>query len=113
MSEQENNAQIPAPEVSGEVADEVTKPQVEAMEREVERNADRVNVVSTDEMIGREMSRRSRRNFLALGVATLGAYGGWRWLKSRPEIDGIPASRGKLTAPENALISAMTRRSPR
>jgi hypothetical protein len=38
----------------------------------------------------REMSLRTRRAFLTLGVGAAAAFGGWRWLRTRPEIDGLP-----------------------
>lgn len=39
----------------------------------------------------REMSRRSRRSFLALGIAAAGGVAGWRWLQSSADVDGIQA----------------------
>lgn len=48
------------------------------------------NVVSSDEMVGQEIARKSRRSFLVGGIAAAAAFGGWRWLGSRQEIDGLP-----------------------
>ncbi len=48
------------------------------------------NVVSGDDMVGQEIARKSRRSFLVGGIAAAAAYGGWRWLRSRQEIDGLP-----------------------
>lgn len=48
------------------------------------------NVVSGDDMVGREIARKSRRSFLVGGIAAATAFGGWRWLKSRQEVDGLP-----------------------
>jgi hypothetical protein len=36
-----------------------------------------------------EFSRRTRRAFLTMGVAAAAGYGGWHWLRGRPEIDGL------------------------
>ncbi len=83
MSEHQDNEQKSTSEISEQ--------QVAAMDVQVKSDADSANIVSSDEMIRREISRRSRRGFLALGAAAIAGYGGWRWLKSRPEIDGIPS----------------------
>jgi hypothetical protein len=37
-----------------------------------------------------EANRRSRRAFIGWGLAGLAGLGGWGWLVSRPEVDGIP-----------------------
>lgn len=37
----------------------------------------------------RELAARTRRSFLTLGVAAAAGYGGWRWLRSRPEEEGL------------------------
>lgn len=37
----------------------------------------------------REMSRRSRRSFLVMGIAAAGGVAGWRWLQSSADADGI------------------------
>ncbi|MBJ6109855.1 molybdopterin-dependent oxidoreductase [Hymenobacter sp. BT523] len=37
-----------------------------------------------------EARRRSRRSFIGLGLAGLAGLGGWKWLISQPEDDGIP-----------------------
>ena len=37
----------------------------------------------------RELSLRTRRAFLTLGVGAAAGFAGWRWLRSRPEIDGL------------------------
>ncbi len=37
----------------------------------------------------RELAEHSRRAFLTLGVAALAGYGGWRWLRTRPEEDEV------------------------
>ncbi|MEO7143900.1 MAG: molybdopterin-dependent oxidoreductase [Bryobacteraceae bacterium] len=36
----------------------------------------------------RELAARTRRAFLTLGVAAAAGYGGWEWLRTRPEEDG-------------------------
>uniref|UniRef100_Q028W0 Oxidoreductase, molybdopterin binding n=1 Tax=Solibacter usitatus (strain Ellin6076) TaxID=234267 RepID=Q028W0_SOLUE len=37
----------------------------------------------------RELRLRMRRAFLTLGVGAAAGFAGWRWLRSRPEIDGL------------------------
>ena len=37
----------------------------------------------------RELSLRTRRAFLTLGVGAAAGFGAWRWLRGRPEIDGL------------------------
>lgn len=37
-----------------------------------------------------ELRLRSRRSFLVAGVSALAALGGWRWLVTRPDEDGVP-----------------------
>jgi hypothetical protein len=37
----------------------------------------------------RELTLRTRRAFLTLGVGAAAGIGAWRWLRSRPEIDGL------------------------
>ena len=44
--------------------------------------------IVSDEEAKRIMGRRSRRSFIVGGVAAAAGFAGWRWLKSRPEIDG-------------------------
>jgi DMSO/TMAO reductase YedYZ molybdopterin-dependent catalytic subunit len=38
----------------------------------------------------RESRRHTRRSFLAGLIAAAAGYGGWRWLMSQPDADGIP-----------------------
>lgn len=51
---------------------------------------DRRIEVATEEDLRRELRRRTRRGFLALGLGAAGAYGAWKWLGLRPSIDGAP-----------------------
>src|SRR5207302_5422811 len=37
----------------------------------------------------RELTLRTRRAFLTLGMGAAAGFGGWRWLRGRPEIDGL------------------------
>ena len=37
----------------------------------------------------RELTLRTRRSFLTLGVGAAAGFGTWRWLRDRPEIDGL------------------------
>ena len=43
----------------------------------------------TDKEVLAEANRRSRRAFLVGGVAVLAGLGGWRWLVTRPDDDGV------------------------
>lgn len=47
--------------------------------------------IAADAAARQEMSRRSRRSFLALGIAAAGGVAGWRWLQSSADADGIHA----------------------
>ena len=38
----------------------------------------------------RRATNRSRRSFIALGLASLAGLGGWRWFIDRPAVEGIP-----------------------
>jgi len=49
------------------------------------------SVTDEDKAARREMSRRSRRSFLAMGIAAAGGVAGWRWLQSSADADGIRA----------------------
>jgi DMSO/TMAO reductase YedYZ molybdopterin-dependent catalytic subunit len=40
--------------------------------------------------VDRELRRLSRRGFLVAGVATIAAYGGWKWLKHAQRIGDVP-----------------------
>ncbi len=51
----------------------------------------RVGEAVSDEAAKADVSRRSRRTFLIAGASALAGYGGWRWLKSSADADGIPA----------------------
>lgn len=53
------------------------------------KEARRVSPLMTEREARREMSRKSRRTFLIGGAAAVVGYGGWRWLRSRPEVDGL------------------------
>ncbi len=44
-----------------------------------------------DDDAHREMSRRSRRSFLVMGLAAAGCVAGWRWLQSSADAEGIRA----------------------
>ena len=48
------------------------------------------DVEEADHAVLQEIGHRSRRSFLIGGAAALAAVAGWRWLKTRPEIDGLP-----------------------
>ena len=42
-----------------------------------------------DDAATAEMRQKSRRSFLVGGIAALAAVGGWRWLRTRREIEGL------------------------
>jgi DMSO/TMAO reductase YedYZ molybdopterin-dependent catalytic subunit len=50
--------------------------------------------------------RRSRRSFIALGLAGLTGIGGWRWLISQPDDAGIPHPLRKVLDANSRLSSA-------
>ncbi len=43
----------------------------------------------TGEAARTEMRRRSRRGFLATGIAAAATYGAWHWIKYSPPVDGL------------------------
>ncbi len=47
------------------------------------------DIRKTDEAARTEMRSRSRRGFLAGGLAAAGAYGFWHWIKYSPAVDGV------------------------
>jgi DMSO/TMAO reductase YedYZ molybdopterin-dependent catalytic subunit len=54
----------------------------------------------------REAARRSRRAFILGGAATLAGLGGWRWLVSRPAVDGVPAPLRRVLEANGQLAEA-------
>jgi DMSO/TMAO reductase YedYZ molybdopterin-dependent catalytic subunit len=53
-----------------------------------------------------EARRRSRRSFIALGLAGLAGIGGWKWLLSQPDDAGIPHPLRKVLDANSQLTSA-------
>lgn len=53
-------------------------------------DADDEAVAESNRQVSLAMRARSRRSFLALGLGALAGVGGWRWLRTRPQIDGVP-----------------------
>lgn len=37
-----------------------------------------------------DLKKRTRRSFIGLGIGAVVSYGGWRWLNSRADEDGVP-----------------------
>ena len=62
-------------------------------EGDVEPSESRQNVTSAaiddDKAAAVEMRQRTRRSFIVGGAAALAAAGGWRWLRTRREVDGL------------------------
>jgi hypothetical protein len=62
-------------------------------EGDVEPSDSRQNVSSAaiddDKAAVVEMRQRTRRSFIVGGAAALAAAGGWRWLRTRREVDGL------------------------
>ncbi|HZH31673.1 MAG TPA: molybdopterin-dependent oxidoreductase [Pyrinomonadaceae bacterium] len=88
MSEREGNKleeTSVAPPAAGDVDGHARRAHV------VETDAERA-ATAVDAAARREMSRRSRRSFLALGIAAAGGLAGWRWLQSSADADGIHAT---------------------
>jgi len=56
----------------------------------------------------KELARRSRRSFIALGTGAVAAAGGWYWLNAQPLEDEIPRPlRGVLAVNERVVRSAL------
>ncbi|MFD2717316.1 molybdopterin-dependent oxidoreductase [Hymenobacter monticola] len=53
-----------------------------------------------------EARRRSRRSFIGLGLAGLAGLGGWKWLISQPEDEGIPRPLRKVLDANGRLSHA-------
>ena len=62
-------------------------------EGDVEPSESQQNVTSAaiddDKTAAVEMRQRTRRSFIVGGAAALAAAGGWRWLRTRREVDGL------------------------
>lgn len=50
----------------------------------------------SDLSIPRELRRRTRRSFLVSLITAAAGYAGWQWLRTQPEIDGIPGPLRKV-----------------
>ncbi|GAA4349592.1 molybdopterin-dependent oxidoreductase [Hymenobacter saemangeumensis] len=61
---------------------------------------------SHDLAVQAEARRRSRRAFIGLGLGSLLGIGGWSWLLSRPEEDGLPAPLRRVLDANGQLSSA-------
>ncbi|HEY8133282.1 MAG TPA: molybdopterin-dependent oxidoreductase [Thermoanaerobaculia bacterium] len=47
-------------------------------------------IAENDAAVARDVRRMSRRGFFVAGIATLAAYGGWRWIKHAKRIGDVP-----------------------
>jgi len=66
---------------------EEPKPDPEA---EAEAKAHAARVAANDRAVEAEMQRRTRRSFLAGGIAALGGFGAWEWIRTRHPDSGEP-----------------------
>jgi DMSO/TMAO reductase YedYZ molybdopterin-dependent catalytic subunit len=57
--------------------------------KERPRTTGRIRRFASDEEFERERKSRSRRAFLVGGLASIAGIGGWRWLTTRAEDDGV------------------------
>jgi hypothetical protein len=64
------------------------------------------NQAAADAAVQREATRRSRRAFILGGAATLAGLSGWRWLVSRPPVDGVPAPLRRVLDANGQLAEA-------
>ena len=64
---------------------------------------------ATDAEVLAEARRRSRRAFIGLGLASLAGLGGWGWLVSRPQNDGVPGPLRQVLEANGRLSSAYYR----
>lgn len=87
MSEREGNELEETHAAPRDDGDVDGRAKTHAVESDAERAATAVDAAAR-----REMSRRSRRSFLALGIAAAGGVAGWRWLQSSADADGIHAT---------------------
>ena len=53
-------------------------------------------IVLSDDALKRELRRRTRRDFLIGGITGLGAIGGYEWMKSVEDDDGLPHLERKV-----------------
>ena len=63
-------------------------PQIPTSEEKQAGSADAQ--AKAEEILQRELRRRSRRGFLYAGVAAAAGLGGWEWLRTRAGGDGVP-----------------------
>src|ERR1051325_7712342 len=77
-------------------------------EQQVDADAD-VNVdadVDADAEIDKELRRRTRRDFIVAGAAAAAGIGGWKWLTTRPEEDGVPWPLRRVLEMNERIASA-------
>src|SRR5262245_18933861 len=43
-----------------------------------------------DSKAERALRNKSRRSFLAMGIGAAAGFAGWKWLRTRPELGGVP-----------------------
>src|SRR5436853_3506014 len=62
--------------------------------------------VDGDAEIDKELRRRTRRDFIVAGVAAAAGIGGWKWLTTRPEEDGVPWPLRRVLEMNERIASA-------
>lgn len=82
--------------VAGEEPDDQKGEPLDADDRRPATGDRNIEIAENDAATQLELQRVSRRGFLTFGAGALAAYGGWKWLRSRPKIGGVewPLRRG-------------------
>ncbi len=63
-------------------------------------------LLAADEVVERQVTLRSRRAFVGLGLAGLAGALGWRWLLNTPPIDGLPGGLRQVLEANGQVASA-------
>lgn len=72
----------------------------------VEEEPAPAEVIDDDAELERDVRRMSRRGFLTMAIAAGAGYGAWRWLRTRPEEDGVPWPFRRVLETNEALAMA-------
>jgi DMSO/TMAO reductase YedYZ molybdopterin-dependent catalytic subunit len=60
----------------------------------------------TDVDLEKELTRRTRRGFLTAAVAAGAGYAGWKWLRTRPRVEGVEWPLRRMLENNEALARA-------